>query len=60
MKIFSGCYWEEMKEYFFILIGDFESGKGLVFKCYVKEIIWLKLKKESILYFCSNLDNVNF
>ncbi|XP_068675074.1 meteorin-like protein [Montipora foliosa] len=60
VKIPSGCHWEEMKEYLFILTGDLESGKGPVLKCHVKETIWLKLKKESILHLCSKPDNVNF
>lgn len=52
VEVPAGCHWKQMEKIVFLLTGNLESGKGPVLQCHIKEEIWVKLKKETILNLC--------
>lgn len=52
VEVPAGCHWKQMEKVVFLLTGNLESGKGPVLQCHIKEEIWVKLKKETILNLC--------
>lgn len=60
VKIPRGCHWKETENHLFILTGDLQSGRGPVLRCHVKEKIWLKIRRESILTLCRRSDKTIF
>lgn len=60
VKIPRGCHWKETENHLFILTGDLQSGRGPVLRCHVKEKIWLKIRRESILHLCRRSNKTIF
>lgn len=52
VEVPAGCHWKQMEKIVFLLTGNLESGKGPVLQCHIKEEVWVKLKKETILNLC--------